>query len=49
VVAKKPISLQCGAASVMITPCGKIVLRGKYLLSRAAGVNRIRGGSVQIN
>lgn len=46
---KKAISLKCGKASLIITPNGKILLRGKYLLSRASGVNRVQGGSVRIN
>ena len=28
---------------------GKVLIRGTYLLSRSSGVNRIKGGSVQIN
>ena len=45
----KAISLNVGKASLIITPAGKIVLRGKYLLSRASGTNRVQGGSVRIN
>ncbi len=45
----KAISLRCGKATIIITPAGKIVLRGKYVLSRASGVNRIQGGGVRIN
>ena len=47
--AKKEIVLKCGKASIMLTRAGKIVLRGVYLLSRSSGINRIKGGSVQIN
>lgn len=46
---KKEIVLKCGEASITLTRAGKILLRGKYLLSRSSGVNRIKGGSVQIN
>ena len=28
---------------------GKAILRGAYVLSRSSGVNKIKGGSVQIN
>jgi hypothetical protein len=45
----KAISLSCGKATILITPAGKILLRGKYVLSRASGVNRLQGGSVRIN
>ena len=31
------------------TRAGKVLIRGTYLLSRSSGVNRIKGGSVQIN
>jgi hypothetical protein len=43
------ITLRCGKASITLTSAGKILLRGAYLLSRSSGVNRIKGGSVQIN
>jgi hypothetical protein len=47
--AEKEIVLRCGKASLTLTRAGKILLRGAYLLSRSSGVNRIKGGSVQIN
>jgi len=47
--AKQAITLKCGKASVTLTKAGKIILRGTYVLSRSSGVNRIKGGSVQIN
>ena len=47
--AKQEIVLQCGEASITLTKAGKVLLRGNYLLSRSSGVNRIKGGSVQIN
>ncbi|MCU7917464.1 MAG: hypothetical protein KZQ95_03795 [Candidatus Thiodiazotropha sp. (ex Epidulcina cf. delphinae)] len=47
--ADKEIVLKCGKASITLTRTGKIILRGAYLLSRSSGVNRIKGGSVQIN
>lgn len=47
--ADKEIVLKCGKASITLTRAGKIILRGAYLLSRSSGVNRIKGGSVQIN
>ena len=47
--AKDEITLKCGKASITLTRAGKIIIRGKYLLSRSSGVNRIKGGSVQIN
>ncbi|WP_420854459.1 DUF6484 domain-containing protein [Sorangium cellulosum] len=47
--AEKEIVLQCGEASITLTRAGKILIRGAYLLARSSGVNRIQGGSVQIN
>jgi hypothetical protein len=47
--ADREIVLQCGAASLTLTKAGKVILRGEYILSRATGLNRVRGGSVQIN
>lgn len=47
--AKQNITLKCGKASITLTKAGKVILRGAYLLSRSSGVNRIKGGSVQIN
>jgi hypothetical protein len=43
------IVLRCGESSITLTKAGKIIIRGKYPLSRASGVNRILGGSVQVN
>ena len=47
--AEKEIVLRCGKASITLTKAGKIIIRGAYLLNRSSGVNRIKGGSVQIN
>ena len=47
--AQKEIVLQCGKASITLTRAGKVLIRGAYLLSRSSGVNRVKGGSVQIN
>ena len=47
--AQREIVLQCGKSSITLTRAGKVLIRGAYLLSRSSGVNRIKGGSVQIN
>lgn len=47
--AGQEIELRCGKASLILTRAGKVLIRGTYLLSRSSGVNRIKGGSVQIN
>ncbi len=43
------VVLKCGEASITLKKSGKVIIRGKYLLNRSTGVNRILGGSVQIN
>lgn len=47
--AQEEIVFRCGKSSITLTAAGKVLIRGEYLLSRSAGVNRIKGGSVQIN
>jgi hypothetical protein len=47
--AEKEIVLRCGDESLTLTRAGKVLIRGDYILSRSSGVNRIKGGSVQIN
>jgi len=47
--AKDQLTLRCGESSITLTAAGKIILRGKYIVSRSSGVQRIKGGSVQIN
>jgi hypothetical protein len=47
--AKEQIVLRCGKSSITLTRAGKVLIRGAYLLNRSSGVNRIKGGSVQIN
>jgi hypothetical protein len=47
--AKKEIVLRCGKASITLTSAGKLLIQGEYVVSRSSGVNKIRGGSVQIN
>lgn len=47
--AEREIVLRCGKASITLTRAGKVIIRGTYLSSRSSGVNRIKGGSVQIN
>ena len=46
---EEQVVLRCGDASITLHKNGKISIRGKYLLNRSSGVNRIMGGSVQVN
>jgi hypothetical protein len=47
--ADQELVLRCGESSITLTRAGKIIIRGAYVLSRSSGVNRIQGGSVEIN
>jgi hypothetical protein len=49
VEAERELVLRCGKASITLTSAGKVLIRGAYVLNRSSGVNRIQGGSVQIN
>lgn len=46
---KEEVVIKCGEASITLTKAGKILIRGNYVLNRSSGVNRIMGGSVQVN
>ena len=47
--ARDQLVLRCGKASITLTKAGKVLIQGTYLSSRSSGVNRIKGGSVQLN
>jgi hypothetical protein len=47
--AQDEIELRCGEASIILRRNGRVVIRGVYVETRSRGVNRIKGGSVQIN
>lgn len=49
ITAQREIVLRCGKASIRLTRAGKVLIDGEYVLSRSSGVNRVKGGSVQIN
>jgi len=49
ITANKQLTLRCGESSITLTAAGKIIIRGKYIVSRASGLQRIKGGAVQIN
>ncbi len=49
IVGKEKVTFKCGLSSITLTSDGKIMIRGKYILNRSTGVNRIMGGSVQMN
>jgi len=47
--AKHSLTLRVGDGSITIREDGKILIKGKDLVSHARRLNRIRGGAVQIN
>ncbi|MEE9382900.1 MAG: DUF6484 domain-containing protein [Nannocystaceae bacterium] len=47
--ADSTLTLKCGKSSLTLTRDGRVIVRGVHLLSRASSVNRIRGGSIQLN
>ncbi len=47
--AKSNLTLKCGEGSITIREDGKILIKGKDLVSHAQRMNRIKGGSVSIN
>jgi hypothetical protein len=49
VSAKEQLVLRCGRASITLTKSGKVLIEGAYISSRSSGVNRVKGGSVQLN
>jgi hypothetical protein len=49
VTATNQLVLRCGKASITLTRAGKVIIQGTYLSNQSSGVNRIKGGSVQIN
>lgn len=49
VSAKEQLVLRCGKASITLTKAGKVLIDGAYVSSRSSGVNRLKGGSVQLN
>lgn len=49
VTAREQLVLRCGKASITLTKAGRVLIEGSFVTSRSAGVNRVKGGSVQLN
>lgn len=43
------VVLRCGQASITLRRNGKLIIKGTYVETHSTGVNRIKGGSVQVN
>lgn len=46
---KEEVILRCGLSSIALRQDGKVLIKGKQIVSNAEGTNRIKGGSVAIN
>lgn len=49
VSAREELVLRCGRASITLTKAGRVLIQGSYVSSRSTGVNRLKGGTVQLN
>ena len=49
VSANTRLVLRCGQASITLSADGRVVVRGTHVISHSSGLNRIKGGAVQIN
>lgn len=47
--AERDIVLRCGESSITLTRAGKIVIEGRYILSRSSGCNKMKGAAIEIN
>lgn len=47
--AEREIVLRCGDASITLTRAGKVIIKGRYILSRSTGYNKIKGAAIDIN
>lgn len=47
--AEEGVTLQCNEARLELSEGGDVTLRGRDVLSRAAGLHRIKGGSIRLN
>jgi hypothetical protein len=47
--AEREMVLRCGDASITLTRAGKVLIRGKYVVSRSSGVNMVKGAIVHVN
>lgn len=49
ITAEREIVLRCGDASITLTRAGKVIIQGRYVLSRSSGCNKIKGASIDLN
>jgi hypothetical protein len=49
ITGEERIELRCGKSTILMEKDGRITIRGTYVTSQASAVNRIRGGSIDLN
>ncbi len=49
ITSKKEIHLQCGDSHLLLSPDGRVEIRGKTVVTHSTGLNKMRGASVKIN
>jgi hypothetical protein len=47
--AKESIELRCGNSTMIMNKEGKVIVKGNEVVSRARGINKIKGAAVKIN
>jgi uncharacterized protein DUF6484 len=47
--AEREVVLKCGDASITLTRAGKVLIRGRYILSRSTGCQKVQGASIELN
>jgi hypothetical protein len=47
--APQELALSCGESSITLRRDGKIIIKGEEIVSRARGVNKVKGAIVKIN
>lgn len=49
ITARERLELRCGSAAILMEKDGRITIRGSYVTSQASAVNRLRGGTIDLN
>lgn len=49
ITAEREIVLRCGDASITLTRAGRVVIKGRHILSRSTGTHKIKGAAIDIN
>jgi len=49
ITAEREIVLRCGDASITLTRAGRVIIKGRHILSRSSGAHKIKGAAIDIN